>query len=48
VIDGEYWGGADTFAMDPSSTKAYEVSYKPLTMTFDNKKHQVGFVVIYS
>ena len=41
IIDGEYWSGADTFSMEPSSSKPYEVSYKPLTMTLDNKKHQV-------
>ena len=48
VIDGEFWTGADTFTMDPSSTKTYEVSYKPLTMTFDNKKHQVTVIYLYS
>ncbi|KAK7505819.1 hypothetical protein BaRGS_00003090 [Batillaria attramentaria] len=39
VIEGEYWTGPVTFSVDPQQTKQYELTYKPLTMTTENKKH---------
>ena len=39
IIDGEYWTGPDTFLVEPQTTKSYEIQYRPLTMTQDNKKH---------
>uniref|UniRef100_A0A2C9K9X8 HYDIN/VesB/CFA65-like Ig-like domain-containing protein n=1 Tax=Biomphalaria glabrata TaxID=6526 RepID=A0A2C9K9X8_BIOGL len=39
VIDGEYWTGPVSFIVDPQQTKSYELTYRPLTMTSENKKH---------
>ena len=41
VIEGEFWTGNDTLIVDPQQTKQYEITYKPLSMTTDGKKHQV-------
>lgn len=42
VIDGiEYWSGPDTLIVPPQSTKYYELTYHPMTMTADGKKHTV-------
>ena len=41
IIDGEYWSGADTFVVEHQQAKNYELVYRPLTMTQDNKKHNV-------
>ncbi|XP_064641495.1 hydrocephalus-inducing protein-like isoform X2 [Lineus longissimus] len=38
-IDGEFWTGSDTIVVEPQQTKPYELAYKPLVMTQDNKKH---------
>lgn len=38
VIDGEYWTGAETLVVEAQQTKAYELTYRPLTMTTE-KKH---------
>lgn len=48
IIDGEYWSGPVTFNVEPQQTKGYELTYFPLTMTSENKKHMVskGFLVI--
>ena len=42
IIDGEYWTGPITFTVEPQQTKGYDLTYKPLTMTSENKKHTVG------
>lgn len=39
VIEGEYWTGPVTFIVEPQQTRQYELTYKPLTMTSENKKH---------
>ncbi|XP_035827636.1 hydrocephalus-inducing protein [Aplysia californica] len=39
IIDGEHWTGPITFMVEPQQTKGYELTYKPLTMTSENKKH---------
>ncbi|ELT89592.1 hypothetical protein CAPTEDRAFT_222082 [Capitella teleta] len=39
IIDGEFWTGADTFDVEPQTTKPYELTYHPLTMTSEGKKH---------
>lgn len=41
VIEGAYWSGAESFVVEPQQTRAYEIAYRPLTMTLDGKKHQV-------
>ena len=42
VIDGtQHFSGPETFAVPPSSTRNYELTYQPLTMTTDGKKHTV-------
>ena len=41
IIDGEQWVGPVTFDVEPQQTKSYELTYKPLTMTTEGKKHQV-------
>ena len=42
IIDGEYFSGPDTFEVDPQQTRPYELTYKPLTMTSEGKKHTVS------
>jgi len=43
VIDGaEHFSGPETLTVPPSSTRNYELTYQPLTMTTDGKKHTVG------
>ena len=39
-IDGEFFTGPDAFVVEPMQTRSYEVSYLPLTMTSEGKKHQ--------
>ncbi|XP_059164892.1 hydrocephalus-inducing protein homolog isoform X11 [Physella acuta] len=39
IIDGEHWTGPVSFIVEPQQTKSYELTYKPLTMTAENKKH---------
>ena len=41
IIDGECWSGADWFVVEPQGNKNYELTYYPLTMTLENRKHQV-------
>ena len=42
VIDGtEHFNGPETLVVPPSSTRTYELTYQPLTMTTDGKKHTV-------
>ena len=42
VIDGaEYWSGPEMLVVPPQSTKYYELTYHPMTMTTDGKKHTV-------
>lgn len=40
-VEGEYFTGQDTFVVEPQSNKAYEISYYPMTMTTEGKKHTV-------
>ena len=42
IIDGEQWSGPVSFIVEPLQTKQYELTYYPLTMTSEGKKHQVG------
>ena len=42
VIDGEYWTGPDTITVEPQQSKNYELTYRPLTMTQEGKKHTVS------
>lgn len=44
VIDGEYWSGPDTITVEPQQSKNYELTYRPLTMTQEGKKHLVWVV----
>jgi len=47
VIDGaEHFSGPDTLVVPPASTRNYELTYQPLTMTFDGKKHTVLSVIL--
>ena len=46
VIEGAYWSGAESFVVEPQQTRAYEIAYRPLTMTLDGKKHQVSSYVL--
>ena len=41
IIDGEQWSGPVSFIVEPLQTKQYELTYYPLTMTQEGKKHQV-------
>lgn len=43
VIDAEYWSGPLTFTVEPQTmNKGYPISYHPLTMTQEGKKHTVS------
>uniref|UniRef100_W5LN16 HYDIN axonemal central pair apparatus protein n=1 Tax=Astyanax mexicanus TaxID=7994 RepID=W5LN16_ASTMX len=40
VLEGEYWSAAPFFVVEPyQQNKAYEITYEPMTMTTDGKKH---------
>ncbi|KAL2094104.1 hypothetical protein ACEWY4_011416 [Coilia grayii] len=41
VIESQHWTGAAIFIIEPFQTnKVYEVTYRPMVMTTDGKKHQ--------
>ncbi|NWH50429.1 HYDIN protein, partial [Fregata magnificens] len=41
VIEGEYWKGPEFFHLEANQqNKPYKITYKPLTMSSENKKHQ--------
>ncbi|XP_048461536.1 hydrocephalus-inducing protein homolog [Rhincodon typus] len=40
-IEGEYWSGPKVITVQPHlPNQTYDITYKPLTMTMDGKKHQ--------
>ncbi|XP_070763174.1 hydrocephalus-inducing protein homolog [Enoplosus armatus] len=39
VIEGEQWSAAPAVVLEPLQNKTYEITYRPLTMTADGKKH---------
>ncbi|KAK2841889.1 hypothetical protein Q5P01_012089 [Channa striata] len=39
VIEGEQWSAAPSLTLEPHQNKTYEITYRPLTMTVDGKKH---------
>ncbi|XP_072403680.1 hydrocephalus-inducing protein homolog [Chiloscyllium punctatum] len=40
-IEGEYWSGPKVITVQPHlQNQTYDITYKPLTMTMDGKKHQ--------
>ena len=42
VIEGEHWKGLEFFHLEANQqNKPYKITYKPLTMSSENKKHQV-------
>jgi len=41
IIEGEQWSGPVSFIVEPQQSKPYELTYHPLTMTSEGKKHQV-------
>lgn len=42
IIEGEYWKGPEFIHLEArQKEKAYQVTYRPLTMSSENKKHQV-------
>ncbi|XP_072135349.1 hydrocephalus-inducing protein homolog isoform X2 [Mobula birostris] len=41
IIEGEYWMGPKNIIVQPhQQNQAYEITYRPLTMSVDGKKHQ--------
>ncbi|KAI5098228.1 hydrocephalus-inducing protein-like, partial [Silurus meridionalis] len=41
VIEGEYWSALLSLVIEPyQQNKVYEITYKPMTMTTEGKKHQ--------
>jgi hydrocephalus-inducing protein len=44
-IDGAYWSGADMITVDPQQSKNYDLTYRPLVMTHEGKRHTVSDVV---
>ncbi|RMZ93720.1 hydrocephalus-inducing -like [Brachionus plicatilis] len=43
IIDGEYFWGLESFSVEANNSSAYEITYSPMTMTSNDKKH-VGSV----
>ncbi|XP_049928998.1 hydrocephalus-inducing protein homolog isoform X2 [Epinephelus moara] len=39
VIEGEQWSAAPSVILEPLQNKTYKVTYRPLSMTADGKKH---------
>ncbi|XP_057693166.1 hydrocephalus-inducing protein homolog isoform X2 [Corythoichthys intestinalis] len=39
VINGKHWRAAPSVVLEPLQSNTYEVTYRPLTMTVDGKKH---------
>ncbi|XP_040894088.1 hydrocephalus-inducing protein homolog [Toxotes jaculatrix] len=39
VIEGKQWSAAPSVTLEPLQNKSYEITYRPLTMTADGKKH---------
>lgn len=39
IITGEHWSGAELLTIEPNQTKNYEVTYHPMVMSGDHKKH---------
>lgn len=46
IIDGEQWRGSEAVHVPPQTTKMYELTYHPLTMTLEGKKHTVCFWLV--
>ncbi|XP_029378255.1 hydrocephalus-inducing protein homolog [Echeneis naucrates] len=40
VIEGKQWSAVPYVTLEPLQNKAYEITYRPLTMTADGNKHQ--------
>ncbi|KAF7656194.1 hypothetical protein LDENG_00045050 [Lucifuga dentata] len=40
VIEGEQWRAAPSLILEPFENKTYEITYQPLTMNVQGKKHQ--------
>ncbi|OCT82470.1 hypothetical protein XELAEV_18025000mg [Xenopus laevis] len=40
IIDGEQWSGLDFITVEAQQNKPYEITYRPITMTSEGKKHQ--------
>ncbi|KAK0151856.1 Hydrocephalus-inducing [Merluccius polli] len=38
-VEGEHWSATPTLILEPQETKSYPVTYTPLTMTTEGKKH---------
>lgn len=41
VIEGEQWSAVPFLTLEPLQNKTYEITYRPLTMAADGKKHLV-------
>ena len=41
----EHFSGPESLVVPPSSTRNYELTYQPLTMTTDGKKHAVRYAL---
>lgn len=42
ILEGKYWKGPEFIHLEArQKEKAYQVTYRPLTMSSENKKHQV-------
>uniref|UniRef100_A0A8D0AXJ9 HYDIN axonemal central pair apparatus protein n=1 Tax=Sander lucioperca TaxID=283035 RepID=A0A8D0AXJ9_SANLU len=39
VVEGKEWSAAPLVILDPLQNKTYEITYRPLSMTADGKKH---------
>ncbi|TDH09205.1 hypothetical protein EPR50_G00084380 [Perca flavescens] len=39
VVEGKQWSAAPLVILDPLQNKTYEITYRPLSMTADGKKH---------
>ncbi|KAM9301954.1 hydrocephalus-inducing protein homolog [Gastrophryne carolinensis] len=40
IIEGEHWRGGELITVEAHQQKAYDITYQPLVMTSEGKKHQ--------
>ena len=44
TVEGDFFYGGDTFIVEPSQSKSYELEYRPQVMTSEGKKHVVSYL----
>ncbi|KAL8620396.1 hypothetical protein ACOMHN_058730 [Nucella lapillus] len=47
IIEGSQWSGAPSFLVEHEQTRMYDISYRPLTMTLENKHNTKMYDISY-